>query len=189
MKRNERTLSGSATIQTLKLASWLLATALFAMPFTSFAQTADEDNSDNAMGTELATDTVEKVVGLPTSPESAVTMGLEKATGLPLSDDSVIEAVARAAGMSADGAAVLSGAANGIGLFFDSSSTATDLQEGNPWQVEQQVLQAQQAAAADRFYQQKIQPMMEPTHLYLLHHPKPNPTVPQIESCGVGACK
>lgn len=176
--------------QTLKLASWLLATALFAMPLASFAQTADEDNSDTDVAEGVAGDVVEHAVGLPTSLQSAVTMGLEKATGAPFSIDSAIGAGAQAAGMSEAAAAVLGSVVGGVsGVTFDSSSIATDLEEGSPYQMEQQARQAQEAAAANQFYQQNIKAQFEREYSQSLRNLKPVPTGPQIESCGVGACK
>ena len=152
--------------QTLKLASWLLATALFSMPFTSFAQTtdADEDTSDTDVAVNVGGEVVEHAVGLPTSLRSAVTMGLEKATGAPFSIDSAIEVGAKAAGVADAAAAVLSNAIGGVlSVTFDSSSIATDDEEGSPYQMQQQAQQAQDAQAlADQYSQNLINEIQQP---------------------------
>src|SRR5450755_4606173 len=138
--------------QPLKLAIWFLATALFAMPLTLVAQTADEnieDGSDSGIATDVAAEIVEHTVELPTSFKSAVTMGLEKATGTPFSMDSTIEAAGRAAGISE---AATSAAAGFLSVTLNSSSIATDDEEGSPYQMKERARQAQEAAAAKQFY-------------------------------------
>lgn len=173
--------------KTFKLGSWLIATALFAMPYTLFAQapdgeqsdTCDAEQSDTCVATDVAQEVVEHAVGLPTSVQSAVTMGLEKATGRPFSVDSAIEAAAKAAGMSDAAAAALSDAAGGFAAAtFDSTSIATDEEEGSPYQMEQQAQQAQEAEAARQFYLSH-QADLEQHYRQWLYNPKLPPAGPQ----------
>jgi hypothetical protein len=176
----DTTMKKTTMNKTLKLASWLLATALFAMPFTLFAQAADDDQSDTAIATDVAGKIVEQGTGLPTSLKSAVTMGLERVTGFPV--DSAIEAGALKAGMSEAAAAVLSGAVAGFIAASAPSSIATDEEEGSPYQMEQQAIQAQEAQAANEFYLSH-QADIEQAYSQSLRNPKPPATGPQITVC------
>jgi hypothetical protein len=127
--------------KTLKLASSLLAVALLAIPFTLFAQTEGEGESDSG----IAVGAAESVVGLPASVNSAITMGLEKATGIPLSYGSVAEAIAKRAGAGAIAGPI--GVASD--LTFSSTPIATDEEEGSPGTLEVQAISATQKMQAE----------------------------------------
>jgi hypothetical protein len=168
--------------KTLKLTSWLFATLLFAMPVTSFAQAADDDQSDSAIAADVAGEIVEQGTGLPTAPDSAVKMGLEKATGFPFSVDSAVGAGARAAGLSEAAAEVLSSAVAGFIAASAPSSIATDEEEGSPYQMEQQAMQAQEAQAASEFYLSH-QADIEQAYSQSIRNPKPPPAGAEITRC------
>ncbi len=139
----------------LRSASLLFAVALFAIPSTLFAQTQSAGNSENDIATDIVKVPIEKAIGLPMSPTSAISMSVEKVTGkqIPLSPDAVAEvvtkAVAQAAGVSGGDAAAL---ASGVGAFIVASepaSIATDEEEGSPGTMEQQATAAAQKLKAE----------------------------------------
>jgi hypothetical protein len=183
-KRAQSRLRKEITMSTtLKLASWLFAGALFAVPSTLLAQTPDEDQSDDQSDACIAKDTAkeafEDMAGLPTSIRSAYTMGLEKATGLPLSVNTAIKDCAMAAGLSEAAAGAVS---LGVGTFFNPSSTATDEEEGNPYQMQQRAQQAQEAAAAYQFWLSH-QAELNQSYSQWLRNLRPLPAGPQIVPC------
>lgn len=162
---------------TLKIAARIFAVALLAMPMASFAQTENDDVPD----LDVARAVVERTVGLPTSPDSAMTMGLEKATGIPIDEGSAVEAIAK------ELLGVPGEVAGGAGIFFTPSTTASEWQD-SPYLWEQKAKQDQEAAQAYQFYLNHQAELRQAYHDSLVNL-KPRPTVPQVEACGPAACK
>jgi hypothetical protein len=168
---------------TFKLVSWFFAVALVSGPSAVFAQTSDgdqaEDPSDACIAADTASGAFENMTGLPTSTKSAYEMAFETVTKVPATVSTLVENCAKKAGLSE---AISEAFGLGVSTFLDSSSIATDEQEGSPYQMQERAQQAQEAAHAYQFWLAH-QAELNQSYSQWLRTLKPLPTGPQILPC------